>query len=99
MMVVIALVAQPTYTKRDGREEFSQEYVDLLHRFQNFGEDVFRWLGDKKGAGEVDFTEVDGPSGKFAVRDVKAAMSRRLVQWLEQEAERQHLAISLDLRH
>jgi hypothetical protein len=48
MMIVIALVAQPSFTTRNGQEGFSDEYLSLISRFQNFGEDVFRWLRDKK---------------------------------------------------
>jgi hypothetical protein len=98
MMIVIALVAQPSFTTRNGQEGFSDEYLSLISRFQNFGEDVFRWLRDKKGAGEVDFKETDGPSGQFTVREVKASMLRRVLHWLEEEGARQHLPISLDVQ-
>ena len=102
MLIVVALVSPPprsTETKPGQPEKLTPDFLYLLHRFHNFGEDVFRWLGDKKGAGEVDFAEIDGPSGQFVIRNVKVAMSRRLLQWLEQEAARQNLAISLDVQH
>ena len=98
MIVVIALVQPPAYDRRNGEKQFTQEYLSLLHRFHNFGEDVFSWLRDKKGSGEVDFAEIDGPSGRFAVRGIRAHKSRRLLTWLEQEATRQHLALTLELR-
>ncbi|RYE08552.1 MAG: hypothetical protein EOP22_12970 [Hyphomicrobiales bacterium] len=95
--VVISLVDKQSYEERDGRSELSKEHLSLLHRFHNFGEDVFSWLRDNRGSGELDFKEVDGPSGQFAVRGIKPHKSAPLVAWLKQEAARQHLAITLDL--
>jgi hypothetical protein len=86
MMVVVALAVPPG--ERHG----------LVHRFHNFGEDVFTWLRDKKGAGGVNLGEIDGASGQFTIRDVKAAMLRTLTSWLEEEARRQHLPIALDVQ-
>jgi hypothetical protein len=68
-----------------------------LHKFKNFAEDVFGWLRDN-GWGEVDFHEIDGPSGMFAIRGVKSSKSRRVVDWVEQEAKRQHVTISLEVQ-
>jgi hypothetical protein len=84
-MIVVTLEAKPS------------EIRDLIHQFQNFGEDVYRWVRDNH-AGEVDFREIDGPTGKFAIRNVKVQMSRRVMQWVELEATKQHLTISLDLQ-
>jgi hypothetical protein len=68
-----------------------------LHEFRNFGEDVFRWLRGND-AGEVDLTEVDASNGEFTIRRVKRSKSRTVMRWVSDEAERQHLPISLEER-
>lgn len=96
--VVIALVEQPAYTMRDGARMLTADYRDQLHRFRNFGEDVFTWIRDQKGMGEIEYPELDTSLGKFAVRGIRAHKSRRLLTWLKQEAERQHLTLTLELQ-
>jgi hypothetical protein len=96
-MMIVALVQPPIYDRRSGEKQFTREYTSLLHRFHNFGEDVFTWLRDNKGSGEVDFAEVDGPSGKFAIRGIRAHKSRSLLTRLDEEAARQHLTLTLEL--
>jgi hypothetical protein len=76
----------------------SGEREHLNHQFRNFGEDAFRWLRDT-GVGEVDLAEVDASNGEFTIRRVKRSKSRTVVRWVSEEAERQHLPISVEDRH
>ena len=96
--VVIALVAQPAYTVRNGERMLADDYGNQLHRFRNFGEGVFTWIRNHKGTGEIDFAELDTSLGKFAVRGIRAHKSRNSLAWLGQEAERQHLTLTLELQ-
>ena len=47
----------------------------VLHRFHNFGEDVYRLLSD---ACEIDVDEVDGASGEFSLRAIKTRKASRV---------------------
>jgi hypothetical protein len=49
---------------------------DVLHRFHNFGEEVYRRLRDSC---EIDIDEIDGNSGEFILREVKS----RSVRWIQ----------------
>lgn len=70
------------------------EQSDLVHRFRNFGEDVFRYTRDgDKGTGEVDLDEVDAAIERFSVRRVARAKVRSLSAWLQQEGARQNLRV------
>ncbi len=73
-------------------------HTDLIHRFRNFGEDVYRHTRDSgQGAGEVDIDEVDAAMNQFSVHRVARVQVRRLVGWLEKEAARQNLLIAIEV--
>ena len=69
----------------------------LVHRLGNFGEDVFRFLRDSQW-GTVDLGEVDRAKTHFSVINVKESKLRRLIAWIEDEAARQFLKISIEVR-
>ncbi len=75
----------------------SNNRISDLHKFQNFAEDVFYWVRDD-GWGDLDFEELDRGADAFAITGVKASKRRRIVNWVQQEAERQCVAISLDVQ-
>ncbi|WP_439603208.1 hypothetical protein [Devosia sp.] len=74
-----------------------EEAGSLAHRLRNFGEDVFRHLRDTNW-GEIDLDEVDLATSEFAVRGIKQAERQRLARWLQDEAARQQLIVSLEDR-
>ncbi|MBL8591966.1 MAG: hypothetical protein JNK01_04725 [Devosia sp.] len=69
----------------------------LVHRLRNFGEEVFHQLRDTNW-GEIGLDEVDLATSEFAVRGIKQAERRRLARWLQDEAARQQLIVSLQDR-
>lgn len=69
----------------------------LVDKLRNFGEDVFRFLRDGQW-GTVDLGEVDRAQTQFSVANVKASKLRRLIAWIEAEAARQYLAVSIEVR-
>ena len=69
---------------------------DSVHRLRNFGEDVFRQLREDDW-GTVGLYEIDRATTQFAIRDVKASKLRRLITWIAQEADRQHLPITTEV--
>jgi hypothetical protein len=73
------------------------EQHSLVHRLRNFGEDVFRGLRDN-GWGAVSLDEVDRATTHFAITDVKASKLRRLISWIEHEADRQRLRVTAEVR-
>ncbi|MEQ1950646.1 hypothetical protein [Mesorhizobium sp. CN2-181] len=62
----------------------------LIHRVQNFGEDVFRELRVTQW-GEIDIHEVDTATDCLVVRRIANSKVRRLKAWIEREMARQHL--------
>lgn len=74
-----------------------EEAGAMVHRLRNFGEDVFRQLRDTNW-GDIDLDEVDRATSEFAVRGIKQAERQRLARWLQDEAARQQLIVSLEDR-
>lgn len=66
------------------------EQFSLMHRVQNFGEDVFRELRVTQW-GEIDIHEVDRAMDCLVVRRVANSKLRRLKAWIEKEMVRQHI--------
>ena len=69
---------------------------DFVHRLRNFGEDVVRQLRVDDW-GMADLNEIDRATTQFAIRGVKASKLRRLITWIEQEADRQQLQITTEI--
>ena len=59
----------------------------LVHRFRNFGEDVYRAVGD---VGEVSLEEVDRSTTSLAVRDVRRRDIGRVNAAIRRELRRHH---------
>lgn len=57
-----------------------------------YGEDVFRFL-HKTPWGMVDIAEIDKLGTQFTITAVKHDNRRRLIRWLDEEAERHHLKV------
>ncbi|HEV2514034.1 MAG TPA: hypothetical protein VGV07_02200 [Devosia sp.] len=74
-----------------------EEAESMAHRLRNFGEDVFRRLRDNEW-GEIDLDEVDLATSELLITGIKQANRRRLARWLEEEAARQHLIVSIEER-
>ena len=74
-----------------------EEAGSMVHRLRNFGEDVDRVLRDNNW-GEIDHDEVDHATWEFAVTGIRQTNQRRLASWLEEEAARQHLIVSIEER-
>ena len=55
---------------------------DIVHRFRNFGEDVYRALRDSC---DVDLDEIDSSTNRFHVRGIKARQVGRVVKLIESE--------------
>ena len=72
------------------------EEFDLIHRLRNFGEDVFRFLRANDW-GSVDIEEIDRAISFFSTHDIKRSKLRRLTAWLDAEAERHNLLISMEI--
>jgi len=68
----------------------------LVHRLRNFGEVVFQQVKTEDW-GRLSLAEVDRATTQFAVTEVKASKVRRLVDWINKEAERQHLQIAVEV--
>lgn len=67
------------------------------HDFRNFAENVSRWMRDS-GHGLVDLDEVDSGAPHFEVKGVAGSHRRRVIRWIEEEAERQRQPIAIDLK-
>ena len=55
---------------------------DIVHRFRNFGEDVYRALRDSC---DIDIDEVDASTDRFHVRGIKARQVGRVVTLIKAE--------------
>ena len=55
---------------------------DIVHRFRNFGEDVYRALRDSC---DVDIDEIDASTDRFHVRGIKARQVGRVTKLIESE--------------
>jgi hypothetical protein len=69
----------------------------LIGKLRNYGEDVFRFLRDTPW-GTIDLGEVDRAQTQFSITNVKASKMRRLIAWIETEALRQYLMVSIEVR-
>ena len=58
--------------------------VDTVHRFRNFGEDVYRVLKDSCN---VDLGEIDSATTAFTVRGVHSRDVRRITKIIEKQLE------------
>ena len=68
--------------------EISDEaMIDIVHRFRNFGEDVFRSLGEMC---TVDLEEIDASTTSFTVRDIKWSDLGDVSQTIKDELKRHH---------
>lgn len=63
--------------------------ADLLHRFRNFGEDVYRALGEKC---KVSLDEIDACTEVFHVGQVRTREARQVEAVVREMAARHHLA-------
>ncbi len=55
---------------------------DIVHRFRNFGEDVFRALQDSC---DIDLDEIDASTDRFHVRGIKARQVGQVVMLIKSE--------------
>ncbi len=55
---------------------------DVVHRFRNFGEDVYRALRDSC---DIDVQEIDASTNRFHVRGIKARQVGRVVMLIKSE--------------
>ena len=70
---------------REIRIEISDKpSVDIVHRFRNFGEDVYRALKDSCN---VDLGEIDKATTAFTVRGVHRRDVRRITKIIEKQLE------------
>ena len=64
-------------------EEISDEPTpDIVHRFRNFGEDVYRALRDSC---DIDLDEIDASTHRFLVRGIKARQVGRVIMLINSE--------------
>ena len=74
-----------------------RNYADsLIPKLRNFGETVWHYVKDNE-LGIADLEEIDRATTFFTVHRVKATKLRRLSKWLEDEASRQFLTITLNV--
>ena len=67
---------------------------DIVHRFRNFGEDVYRALRDTCS---VSIEEVDGSTTSFTVRDIHRRDLGDVTQTIKRELKRHHFDSSATL--
>jgi len=60
---------------------------EVIHRFRNFGEDIFRLLRDTCS---VDIDEIDAATSSFVVRDIHKRDLGVVTQTIKQELKRHH---------
>ena len=65
---------------------------EILHRFRNFGEDVWRELKDECN---VDLDEIDRSTNAFFVCGIKTKMAKRTLAKIENIAEEHNLQDSV----
>ncbi len=66
-----------------------QPTPEIIHRFRNFGEDIFRALRDSC---DVDLDEIDASTDRFHVRGIKARQVGRVVKTIESELQAHNFA-------
>ncbi len=67
---------------------------DIVHRFRNFGEDVYRSLRDTCS---VSIEEVDASTTSFTVRDIHRRDLGDVTQTIKRELKRHHFDSSATL--
>jgi len=67
---------------------------DIVHRFRNFGEDVYRALRDTCS---VSIEEVDASTKSFTVRDIQRRHLGDVTQIIKRELKRHHFDSSATL--
>ncbi len=65
---------------------------EVIHRFRNFGEDIYRLLGDMCS---VDIDEIDAATSSFVVRDIHRRDLGEVTQTIKRELKRQWFFVRL----
>ena len=60
---------------------------EVVHRFRNFGEDIYRLLRDTCS---VDIDEIDAATSSFVVRDIRRRDLGVVTQTIKRELKRHH---------
>lgn len=76
------------------RIQLNQPGVELAHRFQNFGEDVYRALRDRCS---IDIDEIDRATHMFEVRDIPRRDIGLVLDTIRREIRRHHFEGSTTL--
>ena len=63
--------------------------TDIIHRFRNFGEDVYRRLREECS---VSIDEIDGSTNSFVVRDIHKRDVRRITKVITELLREHHFA-------
>lgn len=67
---------------------------DIVHRFRNFGEDVYRSLRDTCS---VSIAEIDASTTSFTIRDIHRRDLGEVTQTIKRELKRHHFDQSATL--
>jgi hypothetical protein len=67
---------------------------DVVHRFRNFGEDVYRLLRETCA---VSIEEIDASTTSFTVRDIHRRSFGVVTQTIKRELKRHHFDLSATL--
>jgi hypothetical protein len=67
---------------------------DFVHRFRNFGEDVFRALRDSCS---VDIHEIDASTSQFSVRQIPEEKTSQVCNTIQRIAEKHFFAEKIKL--
>jgi len=67
---------------------------DFVHRFRNFGEDVFRALRDSCS---VDIHEIDASTSQFSVRQIPEEKTSQVFKIIQRIAEKHFFAEKVQL--
>jgi hypothetical protein len=67
---------------------------EVTHRFRNFGEDIFRLLGDTCS---VNIQEIDSATDSFVVRDIRRHDLGLVTQTIKRELKKHHFDGSASL--
>jgi hypothetical protein len=67
---------------------------DVVHRFRNFGEDIYRALREECS---VSIDEIDAATTSFMVRDIHKRDVGRITKLIKEELRRHHFEASATL--
>ena len=67
---------------------------DIVHRFRNFGEDIYRALRDECS---VSIEEIDASTTSFSVRDIQKRDLGRITKIIKEELRHHHFDSSATL--